>query len=107
MPFVKSGDAEIYYEVYGEGPPIAFCHGAGGNTLVWYNQVPYFARDHTVLTFDHRGWGRSKCEREDKHARYFADDLKSVLDDVGIERTALVCQSMGGWTVMHFTLDNP
>ncbi|MDA0768860.1 MAG: alpha/beta hydrolase [Chloroflexi bacterium] len=107
MPYVRSGNAEIYYEVHGEGPPITFSHGAGGNTLVWYNQVPYFAKDHTVLTFDHRGWGRSQCKREDKHAKFFADDLKAVLDDAGIERTALVCQSMGGWTGMHFTLDNP
>lgn len=107
MPFLRSGNAEIYYEVHGEGPPIAFSHGAGGNTLVWYNQVPYFAKDHTVITFDHRGWGRSTCAPDDKHARFFADDLKAVLDDAGIGPTALVCQSMGGWTGMHFTLDNP
>ena len=107
MAFVRSGNAEIYYEVHGEGLPITFSHGAGGNTLVWYNQVPYFAKDHTVVTFDHRDWGRSSCAPEDKHAKFFAGDLKAVLDDAGIERTALVCQSMGGWTGMHFTLDNP
>jgi pimeloyl-ACP methyl ester carboxylesterase len=107
MAVVRSGSAEIYYEVHGEGPPITFSHGAGGNTLVWYNQVPYFAKNHTVVTFDHRGWGRSTCAPEDKHAKFFAGDLKAVLDDAGIERTALVCQSMGGWTAMHFTLDNP
>ncbi len=107
MAFVRSGNAEIYYEVHGEGPPNTFSHGAGGNTLAWYNQVPYFAKDHTVVTFDHRDWGRSTCALEDKHAKFFADDLKAVLDDAGIERTALVCQSMGGWTAMHFTLDNP
>ena len=50
--------------------------GAGGNTLVWYNQVPYFAKDHTVVTFDHRDWGRSTCAPEDKHAKFFADELR-------------------------------
>ena len=64
---------------------LSLSHGAGGNTLVWYNQVPYFAKDHTVVTFDHRGWGRSICAPEDKHAKFFADDLKAVLDDAGIE----------------------
>ena len=96
MAVVRSGSAEIYYEVHGEGPPITFSHGAGGNTLAWYNQVPYFAKNHTVVTLDHRGWSRSTCAPEDKHAKFFAGDLKAVLYDARIERTALVCQSMGG-----------
>ena len=107
MPYVKSQGAKIYYEFYGEGQPIIFVHGAGGNTLVWHNQIPYFAPTYKVLTFDHRGWGRSLCTPNESHARYFSEDLKAVLDDAGIERTSLVCQSMGGWTGMHFALSNP
>jgi pimeloyl-ACP methyl ester carboxylesterase len=107
MPFVERDNASIYYEVHGEGPPIVFAHGAGGNTLIWWQQVPYFARNHKVVNFDHRGWGRSKCDQENRKARYFADDMKAVLDAAGVEKTAVVCQSMGGWTGMHFTLANP
>ncbi len=107
MPFVSADNAEIYYEVHGEGTPVVLLHGAGGNTLVWYQQVAHFARWHTVLALDHRGWGRSKCEPQHKHACYFADDLRAVLDAAGIGRAAVVCQSMGGWTGMHFTLQDP
>lgn len=107
MPFVKTDNAEIYYEVHGEGSPIVLAHGAGGNTLVWWQQIAHFARLHKVVAFDHRGWGRSKCQPERKRARYFADDMRAVMDAAGVERAAMVCQSMGGWTGMQFTLANP
>ena len=107
MPFVNTDNAKIYYETHGEGSPIVLAHGAGGNTLVWWQQIAHFARRHTVLAFDHRGWGRSQCAPEHKHARYFADDMRAVMDDAGVERAAIVCQSMGGWTGMQFTLAHP
>ncbi|MCH9010016.1 MAG: alpha/beta hydrolase [Chloroflexi bacterium] len=107
MPTVKVNHASIYYEVNGAGPAVTFAHGAGGNTLVWWQQIPYFAEDYKVVVFDHRGFGRSPCDEGYKHARYFADDLKAVLDDAGVAKTALVCQSMGGWTGMHFTMAHP
>ena len=107
MPFVNTDNAKIYYETHGEGPPVVLAHGAGGNTLVWWQQIAHFARRHKVLAFDHRGWGRSQCAPEHKHARYFADDMRAVMDDAGVERAAVICQSMGGWTGMQFTLANP
>lgn len=107
MPFVNTDNAEIYYEVHGEGSPIVLAHGAGGNTLVWWQQIAHFAADYKVVAFDHRGWGRSQCAPEHKRARHFAADMRAVMDDAGVERASIVCQSMGGWTGMQFTLANP
>ena len=107
MPFVERPHAAIYYEVCGAGTPLVFAHGAGGNTLVWWQQVPHFAPHWRVLTFDHRGFGRSRCAPGHEQARHFADDLAAVLDDAGIARAALVCQSMGGWTGLQFARAQP
>ena len=79
MPFVNTDNAKVYYETHGEGPPVVLAHGAGGNTLVWWQQIAHFARRHKVVAFDHRGWGRSQCAPEHKHARYFADDMRAVM----------------------------
>jgi pimeloyl-ACP methyl ester carboxylesterase len=100
MPFAKSRAAEIYYDVHGEGPPIVLVHGAGGNTVVWWQQIPAFSREHTVVVLDHRCFGRSRCAKADFRPEWFADDLIAVLDAAGIERAALVGMSMGGWTVL-------
>ncbi len=107
MPHVKSRDARIYYEVHGEGPPLVLAHGAGGNTQIWWQQVPHFALRHRVVTFDHRCFGRSTASPESFKPEYFADDLIAVLDALEIDRVALVCQSMGGWTGLRMALDRP
>ena len=107
MPRVERPEASLYYELHGSGPPLVFAHGAGGNTLIWFQQVPVFARTHRVVTFDHRGFGRSTCAPGAFHARAFADDLRAILDHAGIARAALVCQSMGGWTGLHSALAVP
>ncbi len=107
MSMVKTDNAEIYYESHGEGPAIVLAHCAGGNTLVWWQQMAHFAPAHRVIAFDHRGWGISHCEPGYRSASYFAEDMRAVIDEAGVERAAVVCQSMGGWTGMRFTLANP
>jgi pimeloyl-ACP methyl ester carboxylesterase len=37
----------------------------------------------------------------------FAGDLTALLDHLGIERTSIVAQSMGGWTTLRFALESP
>ncbi|MEJ2131826.1 MAG: alpha/beta hydrolase [Gammaproteobacteria bacterium] len=109
MSFVDSGPARIYYETFsdGERPWIVFAHGAGGNAASWWQQVPYFYDEYNALTFDHRTFGRSACPLEEFDPGEFAGDLAAVLDAEGIERTALVCQSMGGRTGLQFSLQHP
>ncbi|MDX2165686.1 MAG: alpha/beta fold hydrolase [Deltaproteobacteria bacterium] len=107
MPYVEREGARLYYETHGDGPPLVLAHGAGGNTLVWWQQVPVFARRHRVLTFDHRGFGRSTCAAEAAQARHFAADLTAILDHASIARAALICQSMGGWTGLQLALAAP
>jgi 3-oxoadipate enol-lactonase len=107
MPYVTNDDARLYYQVIGEGNAITFAHGAGGNAASWYQQVPRFSSDYKTIVFDHRAFGRSECDPEDYHSGRFADDLAAILDDAGVEKTALVCQSMGGWTGIAFCLKYP
>lgn len=60
MPKAQVNGIELYYEVHGEGPPIVFAHGAGGNHLSWWQQVPFFtAQGYRCVTFDHRAFGQS------------------------------------------------
>jgi len=107
MPTLKTTNAEIYYEATGNGPAILFAHGAGGNAASWWQQVPEFARDHRVITFDHRGFGRSRCAPERFSATMFDRDALAILDAERIDKAAVVCQSMGGWTGVRLAVNHP
>jgi len=107
MPQVEVPGATLYYEVSGDGPAVVFAHGAGGNRISWWQQVPEFSRDHRVLRFDHRSFGRSRCDPDAVEPKRFGDDLLAILDDQRIERASLVCQSMGGWSGLRVALEHP
>ena len=106
MPFLNRDNAQIYYEVKGEGDAIVFAHGAGGNAAIWYNQVAAFHRVYTTIAFDHRLFGRSSCD-EPLNVIHFRDDLVGLLDELNIDRAHLVGQSMGGVTCLRTALDFP
>jgi 3-oxoadipate enol-lactonase len=102
MPLARINGIELYYEVYGEGTAVVLAHGAGGNHLSWWQQVPTLSQQFRCVTFDHRGFGSSHDVPGGPGADAFIEDLRQLLDHLGIERAALVAQSMGGWTALGF-----
>jgi 3-oxoadipate enol-lactonase len=111
MPFVTAGDIQLYYEVHGPDPGMApavvFAHGAGGSHLSWWQQVPHFSRHYTCITFDHRGFGQSAEPDSGPGGAAFVEDLRTLLDHLGLESVSLVAQLMGGWTCLCFALRYP
>lgn len=107
MATLSRPDCELYYEVSGDGPAVIFAHGAGGNHLSWWQQVPIFSSAYRCVAFDHRGWGRSVEQEGGPGPSAFVNDLLALLDELEIERTALVAQSMGGWTCLGAAVQAP
>jgi pimeloyl-ACP methyl ester carboxylesterase len=104
--FVDRPDARIYFEAVGEGPPLVFGHGLGGNHLSWWRQVGHFAATHCCVTFSHRGFFPSEAADQPDPAAY-AGDLAALLDRLRIEAPVFIGQSMGGWTGIDFALHHP
>jgi len=108
---VTSGAARIYYESTGPAsdrrPVLLFAHGAGGNAASWWQQVPHFRERFTVVTFDHRGFGRSTCGAEAFSPIHFEADALAILDALAVDRAHVVCQSMGGWTGVRLAAHHP
>ena len=60
MDFMVKDGVRLYHEdTGGSGPAIVFLHGAGGNHLSWWQQVPAFAAEYRCGTVDERGFGQS------------------------------------------------
>jgi pimeloyl-ACP methyl ester carboxylesterase len=109
MPFASVNGIDLYYESHGDGPAVVFAHGAGGNHLSWWQQIPVFAGRFRCITFDHRAFGLSRDgEGEGQRGRRaFHDDLRDLLDHLGVDDVRIVAQSMGGRTAVGFALRNP
>jgi len=106
----QSGYAEVngtrlYYELGGSGQPLVFIHGLGADNRTWDDQFDAFAVKYKVVRYDMRGYGRSSVPTEAPYAH--TDDLKALLESVGIERACVVGQSMGGAVAIDFALAYP
>jgi pimeloyl-ACP methyl ester carboxylesterase len=96
-------------EVAGQGPGLVLVHGFGGAKEDFADHVPALARDHTVVTFDHRGHGASDKPTERaaySFARLVADTLQ-VADAAGLDRFRLLGHSMGGMVARKVALAHP
>jgi len=106
LPTAEVNGISLYYEEHGKGFPVVLAHGAGGNHVSWWQQVPVFARKYRCITFDHRGWGLS-LDGDDRGPAAFVKDLEALIDHLGLEVIFLVGQSMGGLTCLGVTMANP
>src|SRR5688500_12916821 len=84
MPTERIGDIDVYYEVAGEGPPVLFIGGTGGDLRAKPNVFDGpLAKVFTVAAFDQRGLGRtSKPDAPATMADYGAD-AAGLLDHLG------------------------
>ena len=103
---IGEGGIDYYYQDVGSGPPVAFIHGFSANHLSWYQQVPAFRAEYRCLVPDQRRFGLS-VDTAGAGVQACPDDLAALLDHLGVEETALVGHSMGGWTVGSFATQYP
>ncbi len=104
MPHTHCSDVQIYYETAGEGPPLLLVSGLGGGSWSWQGQRPAFERHFRVIRFDNRGSGRSDMPPGPYTMEQLAKDALAILDELGIDRAAVMGLSMGGMIALQLTV---
>jgi pimeloyl-ACP methyl ester carboxylesterase len=109
MPYAQVNGVTLYYEVTGDGPPIAFCHEFAGDYRSWQPQVKAFSGAYRCITYSHRGYPPSDVPEDiDAYTQeLLVEDLRGLLDHLGIERAHVVGLSMGGNVALNFALTHP
>ena len=108
MAFMTKDSFRLYYEDSGgNAPAIVFLHGAGGNHLSWWQQLPVFADEYRCIAVDQRGFGQSPDVPGGPGPAALGADVLALLDHLGIARAALVAQSMGGWAAVGAAVTAP
>ncbi|MFI0740182.1 alpha/beta fold hydrolase [Streptomyces sp. NPDC021100] len=97
---------KLYYEMRGEsGPVVTFVSTIYVVSTAWRNFTGSLVDGHRLLTYDLRNQGASESKPAD-FARH-ADDLRSLLDGLGIEKTYLVGTSISTLICRDFAVAHP
>lgn len=104
--FAEVNETSIYYEVAGKGEPIVFVHGNFGDRRHWDFQFEPLSKNFKVLRYDVRGYGKSALPKPDE-VYYDTEDLKALLDYLGIEKAHICGVSMGSGIIIDFALEHP
>jgi 3-oxoadipate enol-lactonase len=108
MPHVEVNGHELYYQdTGGDGPPIVLSHGFLMDHEMFRHQVDEFAPAYRVVTWDARGFGRTRFDGEPFSYWDSARDLFGLLDHLGIERAVLGGMSQGGYLSLRAALLHP
>ena len=109
MPFARINGVNLHYEDHGSGYPLIFCHEYAGGYRSWEPQVNWFSRYFRCITWDYRGFPPSEVPTDPKaySQDQLVDDLKGLMDHLGIEKAHLVGLSMGGNVVLYFGFKYP
>ena len=105
MPTLTTDDAvRLHYEEAGSGAPLVFVHEFAGDLRSWEPQLQHFSRLYRCIAYNARGYPPSdvpedlECYSQER-AR---DDIRAVLDGLGIEKAHVVGLSMGAFATLHF-----
>ena len=91
--YVEVNDGRIFYESAGQGPTIIMIHDGLLHRETWNDQFGVFARNHRVIRWDRRGYGRSDVPK----APYSdLEDLHRLVKTLKVDRATLIGCSAGG-----------
>jgi 3-oxoadipate enol-lactonase len=102
MESVISGDAEIFYDVAGSGPPVVLLHPFPVNHEFWLPVSRLLSSRYRLIMADLRGHGESSVGNGPATMQKHADDIARVMTASGIDRAPLVGVSIGGYAIFEF-----
>jgi pimeloyl-ACP methyl ester carboxylesterase len=109
MPSVALPGVDLWYnDTGGTGTPVVFLHAASGTSESWVYQLPAFtAAGYRCITYDRRGWGRSRPDLTGPQPGDVSDDLQGLVAHLGLDRFHLVTTAAGGIGGLDYTVTHP
>ena len=109
MPFAQVNGLRLYYEEHGSGFPLVWSHEFAGDYRSWKPQAQFFSRRYRVIAYNARGYPPSDVPQslDDYTQEAAVEDLRGLLEFLGIERAHIGGLSMGGNVALNFGLTHP
>jgi 3-oxoadipate enol-lactonase len=108
MPTAEVNDIEVFYHDYGSGTPLVVLHGATANHQAWAEVLQPLTDEYRVILCDMRGHGKTGAsDREQYTIDTYVDDLAAFIEELGLDRPAILGHSWGGMVGYAFTAQYP
>lgn len=108
MSKVTVNGISLNYFQTGHGPDLVMIHGLGANMAFWYPKVVRFlAGDFRVTIYELRGHGASDMPPSGYTTRDMVEDLRGLMDALGIGKAHLAGHSFGGSVALHMAALHP
>lgn len=85
---------------------VVLVHGLGLNRRMWQCQLDALS-NYRLITYDLVGHGETPPQREPPSLTTFSDQLRELLDHLGIAKAGVAGFSLGGMIVRRFAMDHP
>lgn len=105
--FVKCGHAMLYYRSYGDGVPLIMLHGNMQSAKLFHKQLVFFTDTCRVITIDSRGHGKSSHGKKRLSINLMAEDIITVMNELGIEKAAFIGFSDGANIALKIACHHP
>lgn len=99
---VRSDDADIFYMVQGNGPPVVLLHPFPANHRFWLPVVEQLSSRYKFIIPDLRGLGNSTIGDGPALMGKHAEDIRRVCDDAGVSKPVFIGVSIGGYILFEF-----
>ncbi|MGY4470780.1 haloalkane dehalogenase [Bradyrhizobium sp. LB9.1b] len=107
---ISRGEGKVYARDYaGSGPAFVLMHGFPDNLHIWDDLIPFLlASGRRVATFDFLGFGASDKPAGTAYSfRQQLDDLRAVVDRLGLEKIVPVAHDSSGMATLNYALAHP
>jgi pimeloyl-ACP methyl ester carboxylesterase len=106
MTPTKAQGTDLYYQEKGDGIPILLIHPAGATASTWGPVVDDLAQVGRVITYDRRGYCRSRGEPVQSIATH-TQDAAALLETLGAAPAVVVGMSIGATIAIDLALRRP
>jgi pimeloyl-ACP methyl ester carboxylesterase len=101
--YLNTGNARIYYEVYGKGKPFVILHGGVfGSTYEMGRFIDSLSRTYQVIAISTRGHGKSEMGSTAPTYEQKANDVNAIVGAVTKDSVTVLGFSDGGYTAYYF-----
>ncbi len=108
MPYLNINGCQMYYEDTGDGEEtLVLSHGLLWSGEMFEKQVEHFRSDYRVITFDHRGQGRSESTLSGYEMDQIYSDAVGLLEALQLTNVHFGGLSMGGFVAMRLGARRP